>query len=47
MVEKAKGKGKEELLLKREKLMVELEKVGRRMEAFAECSELDMAQQVY
>uniref|UniRef100_A0A8C5ATC2 Dynein, axonemal, heavy chain 12 n=1 Tax=Gadus morhua TaxID=8049 RepID=A0A8C5ATC2_GADMO len=39
------GKGKEELLLKREKLMVELEKVGRRMEAFAECSELDMAQQ--
>ncbi|XP_056445731.1 dynein axonemal heavy chain 12 isoform X2 [Gadus chalcogrammus] len=45
VVEKAKGKGKEELLLKREKLMVELEKVGRRMEAFAECSELDMAQQ--
>ncbi|CAL8325422.1 unnamed protein product [Merluccius merluccius] len=45
VMEKAKHKGREELLLRREKLMMELEKLGRRMEAFAECSELDMAQQ--
>lgn len=32
---------------RREKLLLELEKVGRRMEEFAECSELDMIQQVH
>ncbi|ROL53285.1 Dynein heavy chain 7, axonemal [Anabarilius grahami] len=44
MVE-AKQKGQQELMGRREKLLLELEKVGRRMEEFAECSELDMIQQ--
>lgn len=43
---KAKQKGEQELLSRRERLMLELEKLGRRMEEFAECSELDMMQQV-
>nr|XP_046220993.1 dynein axonemal heavy chain 12 [Oncorhynchus gorbuscha] len=42
---KAKQKGEQELLCRRERLMLELEKLGRRMEEFAECSELDMMQQ--
>ncbi|KAK3519072.1 hypothetical protein QTP70_016355, partial [Hemibagrus guttatus] len=45
VLEKAKEKGQQELLSKREKLMLELEKLGRRTEEFAECSELDMMQQ--
>ncbi|XP_073448349.1 dynein axonemal heavy chain 12 [Aquarana catesbeiana] len=45
LIEKAKRKGEIELLGKREKLMLELEKLSRRMEEFAECSELDMMQQ--
>ena len=43
---KAKQKGAQELRGRRERLMLELEKLGRRMEEFAECSELDMMQQV-
>lgn len=46
VMEKAKVKGEQDLRGRREKLMVELEKLGRRMEEFAECSELDMMQQV-
>ncbi|XP_072525468.1 dynein axonemal heavy chain 12 isoform X2 [Salminus brasiliensis] len=45
VLEKAKQKGQQELQGTREKLMLELEKLGRRMEEFAECSELDMMQQ--
>ncbi|XP_073425921.1 dynein axonemal heavy chain 12 [Dendrobates tinctorius] len=45
LIENAKRKGESELLGKREKLMLELEKISRRMEEFAECSELDMMQQ--
>ena len=45
-MDKAKLKGEQELLARREKLMLELDKLGRRMEEFAECSELDMMQQV-
>uniref|UniRef100_A0A8C8MKR5 Dynein axonemal heavy chain 12 n=1 Tax=Oncorhynchus tshawytscha TaxID=74940 RepID=A0A8C8MKR5_ONCTS len=43
--DEAKQKGEQELLCRRERLMLELEKLGRRMEEFAECSELDMMQQ--
>lgn len=46
-MDEAKQKGQQELMGRREKLLLELEKVGRRMEEFAECSELDMIQQVY
>lgn len=46
-MEEAKQKGQQELQGRREKLLLELEKVGRRMEEFAQCSELDMMQQVY
>lgn len=46
MLEKARNKGEQELLGRREKLMLELEKLGRRTEEYAECSELDMMQQV-
>lgn len=46
-MEEAKQKGQQELMERREKLLLELAKVGRRMEEFAECSELDMIQQVY
>ncbi|MEE6501787.1 hypothetical protein FKM82_004321 [Ascaphus truei] len=45
LIEEAKRKGESELLAKREKLMLELEKLTRRMEEFAECSEMDMMQQ--
>ncbi|XP_062316503.1 dynein axonemal heavy chain 12 [Osmerus eperlanus] len=45
VMDKAKLKGEQELLGRREKLMLELDKLGRRMEEFAECSELDMMQQ--
>lgn len=46
-MDEAKQKGQQELMGRREKLLLELEKVGRRMEEFAECSELDMIQQVF
>lgn len=46
-MEEGKQKSQQELMGRREKLLLELEKVGRRMEEFAECSELDMIQQVY
>lgn len=42
----AKQKGEQELLAKRERLMVQLEKLGRRIEEFPHCSEMDMMQQV-
>ncbi|XP_038668758.1 dynein heavy chain 12, axonemal [Scyliorhinus canicula] len=45
LVEKAKLKGETELLAKREKLIVELEKLSRRTEEFGQCSELDLMQQ--
>ncbi|XP_052396332.1 dynein axonemal heavy chain 12 [Carassius gibelio] len=45
VMEEAKQKGQQELNVRREKLLLELEKVGRRMEEFAQCSELDMMQQ--
>lgn len=46
MLEKAKQDGQRELLGRRERLMLELEKLGQRTEEFAEFSELDMVQQV-
>lgn len=46
VVKVAKEKGKEELLAKRAKLKAQLEKLGRRIEEFPHCSELDMIQQV-
>ncbi len=46
VMQKAKQKGEQELLAKRERLMVQLEKLGRRIEEFPYCSELDMMQQV-
>ncbi|XDV45844.1 hypothetical protein PO909_013867 [Leuciscus waleckii] len=45
VIEKGKQKSQQELTGRREKLLLEIEKVGRRMEEFAECSELDMIQQ--
>ncbi|MCI4387417.1 hypothetical protein PGIGA_G00073950 [Pangasianodon gigas] len=45
VLEKAKQRGEQELLGRREKLMLELVKLGRRTEEFSECSELDMMQQ--
>ncbi|XP_065142099.1 dynein axonemal heavy chain 12-like [Paramisgurnus dabryanus] len=45
VMEEAKQKGQQELLGRRENLLLELEKVGRRIDEFAECSELDMMQQ--
>ncbi|XP_062872057.1 dynein axonemal heavy chain 12 [Trichomycterus rosablanca] len=45
LLEKAKHKGEQELHGRREKLILDLEKLSRRMEEFAECSELDMMQQ--
>uniref|UniRef100_A0A8C4EB11 Dynein axonemal heavy chain 12 n=1 Tax=Dicentrarchus labrax TaxID=13489 RepID=A0A8C4EB11_DICLA len=41
----AKQKGEQELIAKRERLMIQLEKLGRRIEEFPHCSELDMMQQ--
>lgn len=46
VLQKAKQRGQEELLAKRERLMVRLEKLGRRIEDLPLCSELDMMQQV-
>lgn len=46
VMEKAKQKGEQELLGRRERLIIELEKLGHRMGEFKECSELDMMQQV-
>ncbi|XP_021325607.1 dynein axonemal heavy chain 12 isoform X2 [Danio rerio] len=45
VMDEAKLKGQNDLSGRREKLLLELDKVGRRMEEFAECSELDMIQQ--
>ncbi|XP_069499778.1 dynein axonemal heavy chain 12 [Ambystoma mexicanum] len=45
LLEEAKLKGEHELTGKKEKLMMELEKLSRRMEEFAECSELEMMTQ--
>ncbi|XP_030279356.1 dynein heavy chain 12, axonemal [Sparus aurata] len=45
VLQKAKQRGQEELLAKRERLMVRLEKLGRRIEDLPLCSELDMMQQ--
>ncbi|XP_055503511.1 dynein axonemal heavy chain 12 [Leucoraja erinacea] len=45
LVEKAKLKGETELLAKREKLIVELEKLSHRSEEFTQCSELDLMPQ--
>uniref|UniRef100_H3B7G7 Dynein axonemal heavy chain 12 n=1 Tax=Latimeria chalumnae TaxID=7897 RepID=H3B7G7_LATCH len=45
LIETAKRKGERELLAKREKVMLELEKLSRRMEEFEECSELELMQQ--
>ncbi|KAI1892368.1 hypothetical protein AGOR_G00132640 [Albula goreensis] len=41
----AKRKGEEELLMRRDRLAFELEKLGHRLEEFAECSELEMMPQ--
>uniref|UniRef100_A0A3B4Z7I9 Dynein axonemal heavy chain 12 n=1 Tax=Stegastes partitus TaxID=144197 RepID=A0A3B4Z7I9_9TELE len=45
VMQKAKKKGEQELIAKREQLIVQLEKLGRRIEEFPHCSELDMMQQ--
>ncbi|XP_034447227.1 dynein heavy chain 12, axonemal [Hippoglossus hippoglossus] len=45
VLQTAKQRGEQELLAKRERLMVHLEKLGRRIEEFPHCSELDMMQQ--
>ncbi|XP_019944293.2 dynein axonemal heavy chain 12 [Paralichthys olivaceus] len=45
VLQMAKQKGEQGLLAKRERLMVQLEKLGRRIEEFPHCSELDMMQQ--
>nr|XP_008166211.1 dynein axonemal heavy chain 12 isoform X1 [Chrysemys picta bellii] len=45
LIEQSKRKGESELLAKREKLILELEKQTRRMEEFTEFSELDRMQQ--
>ncbi|XP_063065421.1 dynein axonemal heavy chain 12 [Engraulis encrasicolus] len=45
LMEKAKRKGEQELMLRRERLTMELEKLSRRMMEFEECSELEMMQQ--
>jgi len=47
VIEEGKQKSQQELLVRREKLLLELEKVGRRIEEFGECSDLNMIQQVY
>lgn len=46
VMQRAVKKGDQELLAKRERLTTELEKLGRRIEEFPHCSELDMMQQV-
>lgn len=45
-IQKAKQKGEQALLVEREKLQMHLEKLGRRIEEFPHCSELDMIEQV-
>uniref|UniRef100_A0A3Q3F6B1 Dynein heavy chain linker domain-containing protein n=1 Tax=Labrus bergylta TaxID=56723 RepID=A0A3Q3F6B1_9LABR len=45
VLQKAKKKGEQELIARRERLIVQLEKLGRRIEEFPLCSELDMMQQ--
>uniref|UniRef100_A0A8C9V3D7 Dynein axonemal heavy chain 12 n=1 Tax=Scleropages formosus TaxID=113540 RepID=A0A8C9V3D7_SCLFO len=45
IMEKAKRKGEQELLARRDRLVLELEKLSRRIDEFAECSELDMMNQ--
>ncbi|TSM04870.1 Dynein heavy chain 7, axonemal [Bagarius yarrelli] len=45
VLEKAQLKGEQELLERREKMMLELERLIRKTEEFADCSELDMMQQ--
>ncbi|KAL6119092.1 dnah12 [Pungitius sinensis] len=45
VMQEAKRTGEQELLARRERLMVQLEKLGRRIEEFPHCSELDMMQQ--
>ncbi|XP_067448608.1 dynein axonemal heavy chain 12 [Thunnus thynnus] len=45
VMQSAKKKGEQDLLAKRERLMVQLEKLGRRIEEFPHCSEMDMMQQ--
>ncbi|KAG1961895.1 dynein heavy chain 12, axonemal [Pimephales promelas] len=45
VIEEGKQKSQQELLVRREKLLLELEKVGRRIEEFGECSDLNMIQQ--
>lgn len=46
LMEKAKKKGEDELVAKREKLMVQLERLGRRTDEFSFLCELEMMQQV-
>uniref|UniRef100_A0A8C9Y7R2 Dynein axonemal heavy chain 12 n=1 Tax=Sander lucioperca TaxID=283035 RepID=A0A8C9Y7R2_SANLU len=45
VMQKAKQKGEQDLIAKRERLMIQLEKLGRRIEEFPHCSELDRMQQ--
>lgn len=46
LIEQSKRKGESELLAKRERLMLEVEKQTRIMEEFEEYAELDRMQQV-
>lgn len=46
LIENAKHKKENELIAKREKLILEIEKESRRMEEFMEFAELDRMQQV-
>jgi len=45
LVEEAKRAGEKELLQKRERVSLELEKLSRRVSEFEECGELDLMQQ--
>ncbi|XP_078466584.1 dynein axonemal heavy chain 12 [Lampetra planeri] len=45
LMEVAQRKGETELLARRERLLLELDKLSRRVDGFAECSELDMIAQ--
>lgn len=47
LIENAKHKKENELIAKREKLILEIEKESRRMEEFTEFAELDRMQQVW
>lgn len=46
MLVAAKKRGEQELLARRERLKLELEKLGRRTDEFPHYSEMDMIQQV-